>query len=523
MKGAEPAGLDGLFDARRFGAVGDGKTKDTQAIQSAIDACTEAGGGTARVPAGTYLTGTLWLRDHVNLHLDPGATLLGSPDRQDYNPEDAFPENEAFTQEQVTACHLVIAYRIENASITGGGTIDGNSVAFFGPPSEGPEGTYRYKNVWSVRDWRPGQMVFFCSCRHVRVQDVSLVDSPYWTLFFLGCEDVHVRGLSITNPPATRNGDGIDIDSCRNVTVSDCTVFTGDDSLTIRGNPRALENPMPCENVTVTNCVLASPCCAIRVGVGEGWIRNCSISNIVVPEARTGICMVCRYSDRMPRGTRIESIAFSDFTMDCVLPVQVIVGAGAAHPGGIYDVSFSRFRVRAEAGMYLGGDPDLPISGLQLRDWDLRLDGGTDNTDFVESVPYPYPVHGCPGFDGGPALPCAVYGAHLQDVLVRDLTLKWGDRLGEVWRDGLRLDQVEGLRIDGASLRQPGSGGGTAIHCRQTTGITVTGCQARAGTTTFLRVEEGGSDTCAVMGNHFIEAERPFASDGPVREAGNLL
>jgi hypothetical protein len=357
----------------------------------------------------------------------------------------------------------------------------------------------------------------------VRVQDVSLVDSPYWTLFFLGCEDVHVRGLSITNPPGTRNGDGIDIDCCRNVTVSDCTVFTGDDSLTIRGNPRALGNPMPCENVTVTNCVFASPCNAIRVGVGEGWIRNCSISNIVVPQARTGIGIMCRYSDRMPRGTRIESVAFSDFTMDCVLPVQVIVGAGAAHPGGLHDVSFSRFRVRAEAGMYLGGNPDLPIEGLRLQDWDLRLDGGTNNADFVDTVPYPYSIHGCPGFDGGPALPCAVYGTHLRDVLVGGLTLRWGDRLGKVWRDGLRFDQVEGLRIDTASLKQPGSNGGAAIHCRQTTGITVSGCEAQPGTTDFLHIEGGGTDTCAVLGNQLMDAERPITSDGAVRESGNLL
>ena len=281
---------------------------------------------------------------------------------------------------------------------------------------------------------------------------------------------------------------------------------------------------MPCENVTVTNCVLASPCCAIRVGVGEGWIRNCSISNIVIPEARTGIQMVCRYSDRTPRGTRIESVDFSDFTMACVLPLHLIVGAGATEPGGIYDVSFSRFRVNGEAGMYLGGNPDLPISGLRLRDWDLRFDRGSSNLEYAGAVPFPYSVYGCPGFDGGPALPCAVYGTHLRDVLVSGLTLKWGDDLGEVWRDGFRFERVEGLRIENAILKQPRSRDGAAVHCRQTTGITVSGCEAPAGTTTFLQVEDGGPNACvSVLGSELTKAERAISSTVPVREAGNLV
>jgi polygalacturonase len=92
------------------------------------------------------------------------------------------------------------------------------------------------------------------------VRDVKLFNSPYWTLFLLGCEDIQIRGLLIENPPATANGDGIDIDCCKNVTISDCIIRSGDDSITLRGNVRLLgEDDWICENVVVTNCILSTP------------------------------------------------------------------------------------------------------------------------------------------------------------------------------------------------------------------------------------------------------------------------
>jgi len=141
-------------------------------------------------------------------------------------------------------------------------------------------------------------MVYVCRCRRVAVRDVALLNAPYWTLFLFGCEDVTVRGVTIRNPATTPNGDGIDIDCSRNVRVSDCRIESGDDALTIRANPAALPDPMPCENVAVSNCLLSSPACAVRVGVGNGTIRHCALGNLVIPAARHGIHLVCRYASR---------------------------------------------------------------------------------------------------------------------------------------------------------------------------------------------------------------------------------
>src|SRR5699024_605622 len=141
----------------------------------------------------------IYLKSHVELHLCAGATLVASSDRADYNADDIFLENERFTRrtkENVGGGHLIIAYKQENISITGSGTIDGNSSCFFDPlPEDDPgiEGGYRYKYAnYPIPGWRPAQMIFFCRCENVAVRDVQLVNAPYWTLFHLGCQDVHL-------------------------------------------------------------------------------------------------------------------------------------------------------------------------------------------------------------------------------------------------------------------------------------------------------------------------------------------
>jgi polygalacturonase len=150
-------------------------------------------------------------------------------------------------------------------------------------------------------------MVFFCRCTNVTVRDVRLVNSPYWTLLLLGCTRARIRGLSISNPPQTPNGDGIDIDCCREVTVSDCIVTSGDDSITLRAHSALLgEHAQACRDVTITNCVLSTPCNAVRVGVGDGEIRNCTLSNLIIDDTQTlkrakkmeGVGTLCRHATK---------------------------------------------------------------------------------------------------------------------------------------------------------------------------------------------------------------------------------
>jgi len=502
------------FNAADFGAIGDGVSKDTKALQNAIDICHDAGGGKVLLPAGKYLCGTLYLKSNVELHLEAGAHILGSPDIEDYNEDGNFPENQPFTSEHVTARHLIIAYRQENISITGQGIIDGQSFQFFEPLPPETSATYRHKTGnFPFKEWRPGQMVFFCRCKNVAVRDVKLLNSPYWTLFMLGCNDIQIRGLLIENPPATANGDGIDIDCCKNVTISDCIIRSGDDSITVRGNPRVLgEGDWTCENVVVTNCILSTPCNAIRVGVGDGHVRNCLFNNIVITETSRGICLISLYrkTERSKHGTCIEDIHFSNFIIDADVPFTVGTGHDSQPPGAIRNISFRNFRITAWAGAQFVGTPKTPLESIVLQNFDWLVRGGSDNRSFQNELPEPLSHHGYRGRDNQPALPCALLGAYITNLQIENFQLRWEEQ-GAVWREGILLRNIDEADLNNLHLRQPQEDTSAAISCNDVQQITLRNSRAAEGTSTFLSIENADKSTfIRYVGNDFSEAKTPL-------------
>lgn len=272
-----------------FGAKADGITLNTAAIQTAIDVCAQAGGGRVTVPAGTYKSGTLWLKSGVELHLETGARLLASDNMGDYNDVTAYEQNAGCPSEGWVGKHLIIALEAENCAVTGFGTVDGNCHAFVEKCCDyaGYHVNYTWENgISKLRDeeqQRPGQLICFVECRHVAVQDITIQNSPCWSCFVHGCAFVQIRGIKVQNPHWMLNSDGIDIDCCCDVTIADCIVHTGDDGITLRTSGRRLKKKdVCCENVTITNCVIHTGVCAFRIGVGEGVIRHVRVSNIVV-------------------------------------------------------------------------------------------------------------------------------------------------------------------------------------------------------------------------------------------------
>ena len=177
-----------MRNIRDYGAVGDGAALDTRAIQNAID-----DGGMVDIPDGIYRTGTLYLKSDGGLHLAPGAVLLASHDREDYNADDFCPQNDVFTSEHVTGAHLITAIEQENITIEGHGKIEGEGHFWMNESNPIPYAPDEY----APNDERPGQMIFLCECKNVHVTDVNILNGPYWHLFFHGCEDVFVRGVTI--------------------------------------------------------------------------------------------------------------------------------------------------------------------------------------------------------------------------------------------------------------------------------------------------------------------------------------
>ena len=333
------------FDVRACGAVGDGVAKDTAALQRAIDAAGDAGGGRVVVPAGTYLTGSIYLKDNVELHIEKDAVIFGSPDKADYNAADVCPQNGTNRTESSFGAHLILAIERKNVSITGEGWVDGNCRAFL----YGPHIVYAQSKI----PWRPSQMIYFVQCDGVKLDGFRIRNAPYWSCFLHGCRDVAVRGLTIrqTRYPHTHNGDGLDIDTCERVTVDDCDIISSDDALTLRASAGRLTRPMECRDVTVRNCRLSAPCTALRVGVGNGRIRNCHVKGLKIWRTRSGFDFVSSWSKVSP-GTTFEDITIEDVEMEAVrfLTFRRNFGAPDRRVDG---VTFRNMRVRAEMPSYV--------------------------------------------------------------------------------------------------------------------------------------------------------------------------
>ncbi len=294
-----------MKNVRDFGAVGNGVTDDTAALQNAI-----RGGGIVQIPAGRYLTGTLYLCSGLDLRFEPGAVLLASTDPARYNTADFDPRNPPPSKsERASARHLICAMDCRDLKISGG-TIDGRAPLWMN------EADPDLPKILKLNPERPAQMLFFCECENVSVSNLKLKDSTYWNFFLHGCRNVKISGLEVSGRPNQFNNDGLDIDCCQNVTVRGCVIDTGDDALAIRGASARLGGNRPCEKITVRDCVLRSAMAnAIRVGVGSDRIRDCLFENISVKNSLIGIGLLSKYSNS-GEGCRIEKIVFRNIHLE---------------------------------------------------------------------------------------------------------------------------------------------------------------------------------------------------------------
>ena len=359
----------GVFCVRDFGAKGDGATKDTAAIQAAVDAAAKAGGGTVEVPAGVYLTGSLYLKSNVDFHVGAGAELLASADERDYNPTDVCPQNRGSVRESHRGGHLLLCIEQENVVVRGPGRINGNSKAFL----VGPKGErWRQDNI----PFRPAQMLYFVESKNVRVQDIELKNASYWSCFFFGCDQVMARGLWIHNVRRgfhTHNGDGIDIDCSQHVTVSDCRIDTADDCITLRASGgKSLKRPRDCAYVTVANCNLSSACNAIRIGVGDGAIHDAVFSNLTIDgETRTAVNFVSSWV-AATRGVDISRISFANVISHTAQFCRAYAGPSQT-VNVLADVTFRGVMGTQAVPSEVAGHPAHPAERFSFIDVDLPL------------------------------------------------------------------------------------------------------------------------------------------------------
>ena len=192
------------YNITDYGARQKGMT--TSSIQAAIDKCSSEGGGRVIIPRGTWTSGTVELKDGVTLFLEAGAVLKGSTRREDYSK------------------NFIRAVKAWNIGVEGYGTVDGSGSAFWKVTQHGG-----YEHDRPV----PGYMLYFEGCHNIRVSGVKLMNAESWTLHLLGCFDTMIRDVVIRNPLHGPNNDGIDIQSCKNVTISGCDIYTSDDAIVL--------------------------------------------------------------------------------------------------------------------------------------------------------------------------------------------------------------------------------------------------------------------------------------------------
>ena len=328
-------------DVRKHHAVGDGLTLDTAAFQAAIDAAKAGGGGVVRVPPGKYLVAHVELRSNVTLHLDKGATLLGSTNYSQYprKVHDA----------------VLVANGAEHIGIEGEGEIDGQVTGNLTPHEA---------DLLETRNQRT-DLIRISKSRDVTVRGVTLRNCDIWTAVFQSCERVRIDGITISNNLQRIETDGIDINSCKDVKITRCHITTGDDAVCLKSF-----KPLPCEDVEVSDCVLETAAAALKFGTSsETDLRHIRFHDCKIVNSRVGIGFYVK------DGAAVSDVVAENIAMD-LSPIHsqagpLFIDIEKRNPdslvGSVRDVTFQNIRISGGTSILFQGMPERLLENITLR------------------------------------------------------------------------------------------------------------------------------------------------------------
>jgi len=397
------------YNVRDYGAIGDGETLETNAIQSAIDDCSKHSGGTVYFPNGEYLTGTVFLKDNVTLYLEISAVIKGSINIDHYSGK---THKQRYARESHMDRCLLFAENVENISIDGLGTIDGQGEKFPAPGTND----------------RP-MLMRFMNSKNIRLTNIRLLNPASWTTAFILCDTIFADRLIIRSN-ANNNGDGLDFDCCTNVTVSNCNFSTSDDSICLQNS----EKTGKCKNIVIQNCIMKSRWAAIRIGLlSSGDIEDVTVSNCIfcdnncsglkIQSTEGGVIKNMLFENIIMKNvSRPVFITFNHFRMGVDSP-EIIPKTGEVN-----NLQFNNFRIENDGelgfipntGIVINGTPGYIIKDIIISNIQYTINGGGKSPQFQE-VPE---ITGLRpeyfAFDG--KLPsCCMYLRHVSDISLQNM------------------------------------------------------------------------------------------------------
>jgi polygalacturonase len=508
-----------VYNIRKYGAKGDGAALDTAALQAAIDACHQDGGGTVLVPAGTFQIGTVELKSNVTLHIAAAGKLLGTADGKQYHAVDAIPLTGDSTLNDGNWA-LLFGVNATNVTIEGAGTIDGQGAKFHSavrgtPPPSGLGGNRR-----------PYHLLFY-RCDRLTVRDIALVDCAYHSIRVIQSKHVHMNGLYIHNR-VNGNNDGFHFISAEYVTVDNCTILSQDDACAMFGS---------CKFITVTNSVFSTRWSVFRFGGGVA--ENISISNCVLYDV-----FGCPIKFQGNEGSRFENISFANLILQQVTgPIHISLGPRTRQNQGVDEglqpaapretrppavarnISFSNIHGTVTTNppqlpeTTLTSDPrpgeghscitlncigDATMENISFDDIHLTFGGGGTAEDAVRRD---LPQIAGEYFMLGPMPAYGFYARNSHGLTLQNVRLQVST---PEMRPAVIFDHVEDVAVNGLSV-QANPAAESALRCINSKQILLTASRLLSPAAVFLQLEGTGNTDIKIDGGDLTKAVKVLA------------